>query len=124
MRRQPSSPTGPNPSSTTVCGRCTLPCFRSRQVRLGGPYGEDPGFHLLVPVSIDEVAAKAHVAKQTVYAHFSNKRELFVAMVSTLTNEASDRVHVGVPEFREGDDLKGYLTDYAVRHVLLTRAGW
>jgi len=68
-------------------------------------------------VSLDEVAAKAHVVKQTVYAHFSNKRDLFVAMVSALTNEASDRVHVGVPEFREGDDLKRYLTDYAVRQL-------
>jgi TetR/AcrR family transcriptional regulator, mexJK operon transcriptional repressor len=67
--------------------------------------------------SMDEIAAKARVAKQTVYAHFSNKRDLFVAMVSALTNQASDRVHVGVPEFHEGDDLKRYLTDYAVRQL-------
>jgi AcrR family transcriptional regulator len=66
---------------------------------------------------MDEIAAKARVAKQTVYAHFSNKRDLFVAMVSALTNQASDRVHVGVPEFHEGDDLKRYLTDYAVRQL-------
>src|SRR5713226_5254631 len=65
--------------------------------------------------SMDEIAAKAGVAKQTVYAHFSNKRDLFIAMVSALSNQASDRVHVGVPGFREGDDLKRYLTDYAVR---------
>src|ERR1035438_1454412 len=51
--------------------------------------------------SMDEIAAKAGVAKQTVYAHFSNKRELFIAMVSALSNQTSDRVHVGVPEFRE-----------------------
>jgi TetR/AcrR family transcriptional regulator, mexJK operon transcriptional repressor len=67
--------------------------------------------------SMDEIAAKAGVAKQTVYAHFSNKRDLFIAMVSALSNQASDRVHVGVPEFREGDDLKRYLTDYAVRQL-------
>jgi AcrR family transcriptional regulator len=67
--------------------------------------------------SMDEIAAKAGVAKQTVYAHFSNKRDLFVAMVSALSNQASDRVHVGVPEFREGDDLNRYLTDYAVRQL-------
>lgn len=66
---------------------------------------------------MDEIAAKAGVAKQTVYAHFSTKRDLFVAMVSALTNQASDRVHVGVPAFREGDDLKRYLTDYAVRQL-------
>ena len=67
--------------------------------------------------SMDEIAAKAGVAKQTVYAHFSNKRDLFIAMVSALTNQASDRVPVGVPEFREGDDLKRYLTDFAVRQL-------
>lgn len=67
--------------------------------------------------SMDDVAAKARVAKQTVYAHFSNKRDLFVAMVSALTNQASDRVHAGVPEFQEGDDLKRYLTNYAVRQL-------
>lgn len=67
--------------------------------------------------SMDEIAAKAGVAKQTVYAHFSNKRDLFIAMVSALTNQASDRVHVGVPEFREGDDLKRYLSDYAFRQL-------
>jgi AcrR family transcriptional regulator len=67
--------------------------------------------------SMDEIAAKARVAKQTVYAHFSNKRDLFVAMVSALTNQASDRVHAGVPEFHEGGDLKRYLTDYAVRQL-------
>jgi TetR/AcrR family transcriptional repressor of mexJK operon len=67
--------------------------------------------------SMDEIAAKARVAKQTVYAHFSNKPDLFVAMVSALTNQASDRVHVGVPKFHEGDDLKRYLTDYAVRQL-------
>jgi len=67
--------------------------------------------------SMDGIAAKAGVAKQTVYAHFSNKRDLFIAMVSALSNQASDRVHVGVPEFREGNDLKSYLTDYAVRQL-------
>jgi len=67
--------------------------------------------------SMDEIAAKAGVAKQTVYAHFSNKRDLFIAMVSALTNQASDCVHVGIREFREGDDPKRYLTDYAVRQL-------
>jgi AcrR family transcriptional regulator len=67
--------------------------------------------------SMDVIATKAGVAKQTVYAHFSNKRDLFVAMVSALSNQASDRVHQGVPEFREGDDLKRYLTGYAVRQL-------
>jgi TetR/AcrR family transcriptional regulator, mexJK operon transcriptional repressor len=67
--------------------------------------------------SMDDIASKAGVAKQTVYAHFSTKRDLFVAMVSTLSNQASDRVHIGVPEFRDGDDLEHYLRDYAIRQL-------
>jgi TetR/AcrR family transcriptional regulator, mexJK operon transcriptional repressor len=78
------------------------------KIFLGGGY---------LGASMDEIAAKAGVAKQTVYSHFSNKRDLFIAMVSALSNQASDRVHVGVPEFREGDDLKRYLTEYAVRQL-------
>jgi len=67
--------------------------------------------------SMDEIAIRARVAKQTVYAHFANKRELFVAMVSALTSEGSDRVRVGVRDFHEGDDVEDYLTDYAFRQL-------
>src|SRR6516225_8741847 len=67
--------------------------------------------------SMDDIAEKAAVAKQTVYAHFSSKRALFVAMASALTNEASDRVHNDVPQFHDGDDLERFLTDYALRQL-------
>jgi TetR/AcrR family transcriptional regulator, mexJK operon transcriptional repressor len=67
--------------------------------------------------SMDDIAEKAVVAKQTVYAHFSNKRALFVAMASALTNDGSDRVHKDVPQFREGDDLEEFLTSYALRQL-------
>jgi AcrR family transcriptional regulator len=67
--------------------------------------------------SMDEIAEKAAVAKQTVYAHFSSKRALFVAMASALTNEGSDRVHKDVPQFQDGDDLERFLTGYAFRQL-------
>ena len=68
-------------------------------------------------VSMDDIAETSGVSKQTVYVYFSNKEALFVAMVSALSNAASDRVHNDVAEFREGDDLEGYLTAYAVRQL-------
>ena len=72
--------------------------------------------------SMDDIAEKAAVAKQTVYAHFSSKRALFVAMASALTNEASDRVHNDVPQFHDGDDLERFLTDYALRQLKVVLA--
>ena len=66
---------------------------------------------------MDDIASKAGVATQTVYAHFSTKRDLFVSMVSTLSNQASDRAHIDAPEFRDTDDLEHYLRDYAIRQL-------
>ena len=68
-------------------------------------------------VSMDDIADMSGVSKQTVYVYFSNKEALFVAMVSALSNDASDRVHNDVAEFRDGDDLEDYLTAYAVRQL-------
>src|SRR6266478_6177368 len=63
--------------------------------------------------SMDEIADLAGVSKQTVYTYFSNKEALFAAMASALSNEASDRVHNNVAEYRDDDDLEGYLVLYA-----------
>jgi TetR/AcrR family transcriptional regulator, mexJK operon transcriptional repressor len=68
-------------------------------------------------VSMDDIAEMSGVSKQTVYVYFSNKEALFVAMVSALSNDASDRVHKDVAEFCDGDDLEGNLTTYAVRQL-------
>jgi TetR/AcrR family transcriptional repressor of mexJK operon len=67
--------------------------------------------------SMDDIAEMAGVSKQTVYVYFSSKETLFAAMASALSNDASDRVHNNVAQFREGDDLANYLTDYAVRQL-------
>src|SRR5882672_3595991 len=67
--------------------------------------------------SMDDIAELARVSKQTVYVYFSSKEALFVAMVSALSNDASDRVHNDVAEFHDGDDLESYLIAYAVRQL-------
>lgn len=67
--------------------------------------------------SMDQIAELAGVSKQTVYAYFSNKETLFIAMASALSNQTSDRVHNHVAEFTDGGDLEAYLVDYAVRQL-------
>lgn len=43
-------------------------------------------------VTMDEIAETSRVSKQTVYAHFGTKDQLFVELVTAMTQEASDAV--------------------------------
>ena len=67
--------------------------------------------------SMDHIAELAGVSKQTVYAYFSNKETLFVAMASALSNEGSDRVRKQMADFAVGDDVEAYFVAYAVRQL-------
>ncbi|MGL5911338.1 MAG: TetR/AcrR family transcriptional regulator, partial [Phycicoccus sp.] len=65
--------------------------------------------------SVDEVAAVAGVSKQTLYAHFGSKEALFVEMVTTLTVETGDLVHLPFPDDIGDGDVERALADYGVR---------
>jgi TetR/AcrR family transcriptional regulator, mexJK operon transcriptional repressor len=67
--------------------------------------------------NMDEVANVARVSKQTVYKQFSNKEALFIEIVTSLVNAASDAVHNAVPRFVDGADLTKYLRDYAFQQL-------
>ncbi|MER8404305.1 TetR/AcrR family transcriptional regulator [Mesorhizobium sp. M1307] len=67
--------------------------------------------------SMDEIAALAAVSKQTVYKNFPGKETLFVEIVSSVTNRASDRVHSEMPDLAEGEDVAEYLQRYAYRQL-------
>src|SRR5258708_38660501 len=65
--------------------------------------------------NMDEIAALSEVSKQTIYKHFSSKEALFVEIVTSMTDSASDTVHNEIPEVADAKDIAGYLTMYASR---------
>jgi TetR/AcrR family transcriptional regulator, mexJK operon transcriptional repressor len=67
--------------------------------------------------NMDEIAALAAVSKQTVYKNFPGKETLFVEIVSSVTDRASDRVHSEMPDLAEGEDVAEYLRRYAYRQL-------
>ena len=67
--------------------------------------------------NMDEIAALAAVSKQTVYKNFPGKETLFVEIVSSVTNRASDRVHSEMPDLAEAEDIGEYLRRYAYRQL-------
>jgi len=67
--------------------------------------------------SMDEVAARSHVSKQTVYKHFGSKESLFVEIVTSMTSRAGDAVEVNVSAEAAGDDVRPYLRDYALTQL-------
>ena len=69
--------------------------------------------------SMDDVAARASVSKQTVYAQFGGKEALFVTVVVTMTGDAGDEVQREISALGEEDDVRAALLDYAQRQLLV-----
>jgi AcrR family transcriptional regulator len=67
--------------------------------------------------NMDEIAALSEVSKQTIYKHFSSKEALFVEMVISMTDAASDTVHNQIPELSDDKDIAGFLQMYAHRQL-------
>jgi len=65
--------------------------------------------------SMDEIAALAHVSKQTVYKHFADKERLFVEIVTGTVNEISDPVYDEVLNLADSGDIEADLGDLARR---------
>lgn len=54
--------------------------------------------------SMDEVARRAQVSKQTVYMHFGDKESLFSEVVTSIIDEAAEQADRLVGELAESDD--------------------
>ena len=72
-----------------------------------------------VGTSMDEIAARAAVSKQTVYKHFADKETLFAEIVIGTVTEASDEVAGEVVELEDSGDLEADLRDLARRQLRL-----
>ncbi|MDB5527348.1 MAG: putative TetR family transcriptional regulator [Devosia sp.] len=70
--------------------------------------------------SMDEIALRSGVSKQTVYKHFTSKEALFTAVISQMMGAAAATVHHDLPQVENSEELKAYLLDYGKR--LLTVA--
>jgi TetR/AcrR family transcriptional repressor of mexJK operon len=66
--------------------------------------------------NVEEIAALSEVSKQTIYKHFSSKEALFVEIVTTMTDVASDTVHNEIAEPGERD-VADFLQMYAQRQL-------
>ena len=69
--------------------------------------------------SMDEIAARAGVSKQTVYKQFADKERLFSEIVNGTVDEASDVVYRQVLDLDEQDDVESGLRALARRQLAL-----
>ncbi len=69
--------------------------------------------------SMDEIAARAAVSKQTVYKHFADKQRLFSEVVTATVTEVSDPVYAEVGRLPDTGDLAADLRDVARRQLEL-----
>lgn len=69
--------------------------------------------------NMDEIAALSEVSKQTVYKHFASKEALFIAVVSSMTDETGDIVRNEVAELDGTGDVAEYLRTYAYRQLMI-----
>ena len=67
--------------------------------------------------NMEEIATLSEVSKQTIYKHFSSKEALFVEIVTSMTDVASDTVHKEKPELDADNDIAGFLRMYAHRQL-------
>lgn len=70
--------------------------------------------------NMDDLAALSGVSKQTVYKHFGSKEGLFVELVTSMTQDAGDKVgHEVIADPADAEALEPYLLDYAERQLAI-----
>ena len=100
--------TAPAPSTSRSARKREAILAAATELFLAGGY---------LGTSMDEIAARAAVSKQTVYKHFADKERLFSEIVVSTVDEASDPVHSAVLGLEESNDLAADLRDLASRQL-------
>jgi AcrR family transcriptional regulator len=67
--------------------------------------------------NMDDVAAASGVSKQTVYAHFGSKHDLFVELIGAMVAVPADRMLEGSQDPADRAELAGFLQTYAERQL-------
>jgi AcrR family transcriptional regulator len=75
--------------------------------------------HGFLGTSMDDVAARAAVSKQTVYKQFASKEALFVAIVRSMTGQAGGRVQSEMRDPQDREQLAAELLAYAERQLTI-----
>jgi len=75
--------------------------------------------HGYLGTSMDEVATRSRVSKQTVYKHFGSKEALFVELVTSMTSRAADAVGVNISAEDAEDAVRTYLRTYALTQLTI-----
>jgi TetR/AcrR family transcriptional regulator, mexJK operon transcriptional repressor len=73
--------------------------------------------HGFLGTSVDDIAALAHVSKQTVYTHFADKEQLFAELIRGNIARVDEFIEVmaGMPS--DSADVEQHLRDLARRHI-------
>jgi len=67
--------------------------------------------------SMDEIAAAAHISKQTIYTHFADKETLFADLVLGNTDRVDEFVQSLVQAVHDAPDARTVLRDLARRYI-------
>jgi len=75
--------------------------------------------HGFLGTSMDEVAARAEVSKQTVYKQFASKEALFIGIVQSMTDAAGAQVQRDMGDPQDAEQLAAELLAYAERQLAI-----
>jgi TetR/AcrR family transcriptional repressor of mexJK operon len=73
--------------------------------------------HGYLGTSMDEIAARADVSKQTIYKHFTDKERLFREIVESTVDEISDPNSNEVLDLQDSGDVEADLRHFARRQL-------